>query len=155
MKRALVIVVLTIAAVTSALGQTNNKGGVDTRNDSVKETLIALEKQAWEGWKNKDGKFFQSFLSEDTIAVSSSGVDNKAKIVSDISSSNCEVRSYSLDNFNLVMLDKNTAILTFKGVQDFTCGGKAGPPMVWGSSVYVKRGGKWLNAFHQETPVTP
>ncbi len=154
MKRTFVALLLLVAAVTLVIGQTKNKRSAST-NDSVKETLIALEKQAWEAWKNRDGKFFQSFLTEDGIGVSGSGVDNKATVVKDISGSNCEVRSYSLDNFEVVMLDPKTAILTFKANQDATCRGQAVPTMVWASSVYVKRGAKWLNAFHQETPATP
>jgi hypothetical protein len=92
-------------------------------------------------------------LSEESIGVGDSGVAKKATIVKDIASSECEVRSYSLDNYEVVMLDPNTAILTYKADQDATCKGKAVPARVWASSVYVKRGGKWLNAFHQETPV--
>jgi hypothetical protein len=136
--------------VAVAQAATKKSGGKN--DDSIKETLIALEKQAWEAWKNKDGKFYQSFLSEDTVAVGRTGVDKKAAIIRDISGSNCEIRGYSLDNYDLVMVDKNTAILTFNATQDYTCEGEAGPTPIWASSVYVKRKGKWLNVFHQETP---
>ncbi len=153
MNRTLIITVLIIATATLALGQTKStKSG--SMNNSEKEALIALEKQAWEAWKTSDGKFFQGLLSEDSIGFGDSGVARKDMIVKDIAGTDCEVRSYSLDNYELVMLDPNTAILTYKADQDATCKGKAVPAKVWASSVYVKRGGKWLNAFHQETPVT-
>jgi len=142
-----------IAAATLALGQTKSTNSA-SMNASEKEALIALEKQAWEAWKTRDGKFFQGLLSEESIGVGDSGVSKKATIVKDIASSDCDVRSYSLDIYELVMLDPNTAILTYKADQDATCKGKAVPAKVWASSVYVKRGGKWLSAFHQETPVT-
>ena len=29
---------------------------------ALKEHLVNLEKQSWEAWKNRDGKFFQEFL---------------------------------------------------------------------------------------------
>jgi hypothetical protein len=150
MKRSLIITVLIIATAILALGQTKSA----SMNSSEKEALIALEKQAWEAWKTKDGKFFQGLLSEESIGVGDSGVAKKATIVKDIAGSDCEVRSYSLDNYEVVMLDPNTAILTFKADQDATCKGKVVPARVWASSVYIKRGGKWLSAFHQETPVT-
>jgi hypothetical protein len=50
------------------------------------------------------------------------------------------------------MLNQDVAILTFSATQDATCGGAAEPSPVWASTVFVKRGGKWLAAFHQETP---
>ena len=105
MKRSLIITVLIIATATLALGQTKSA----SMNSSEKEALIALEKQAWEAWKTKDGKFFQGLLSEESIGVGNSGVAKKATIVKDIAGSDCEVRSYSLDNYEVVMLDPNTA----------------------------------------------
>ncbi len=151
MKRSLVVVVV-LAISMLALGQTKTNQSANMSNNSVNEMLIALEKQAWEAWKNKDGNFFQRILSEDTVGVGAGGVDNKTQIVKDISGPGCEVRNYSLDNFRVVMPQKNTAILTYKAMQDATCNGKAVPATVWASSVFVKRSGKWLAAFHQETP---
>ncbi len=112
-----------------------------------------MEKQAWEAWKTKNGAFFQTLLSEDSIQVGSEGVANKATIVKVIASPMCEVRSYSMDNFQMIMMDKKTAILTYKAMQDATCGGKTIPSSVWATSMYVKRDGKWVSNFHQETPV--
>lgn len=140
---------IAIAASSMALGQIKTP---KSNNNSVEAQLIALEKQAWEAQKNRNGSFFQSFLSEDSIAVSATGVENKAQIIKFMSGSSCELKSYSLDNFKLVMLEKNTAILTYKLMQDAICNGKALPATVWVSSLYVKRGGKWLGAFYQETP---
>src|SRR4029077_14309991 len=43
---------------------------------TLKEQLIKLEKQSWVAWKNRDGKFFQEFLSDDHVEVSSGGIAN-------------------------------------------------------------------------------
>ncbi len=52
------------------------------------------------------------------------------------------------------MIEENkTAILTYKAMQDGTCDGKTLHASVWATSIYVKRGGKWVSNFHQETPV--
>jgi hypothetical protein len=45
------------------------------------EALIALEQKSWEAWKNRDGKFYESFLSDDHVEVGAGGVDDKAAIV--------------------------------------------------------------------------
>jgi len=152
MKRFLIIALVTAAAVTIVQGQTQRG-----RNDSgsVRETLLTMERQLWEAWKNHDGNTFQRVLSSDSIGVGRGGVDNRAAIIRDISGSDCVVRSYSFDNVQVVMLDRNTAILTYRAMQDATCGGSVLPPTVWASSVFVRRNGRWQAAFHQETPAAP
>lgn len=155
MKRFLVISLLTVTAFTIAIGQGNRGRDTTAGNNSVRETLVSMERQLWEAWKNKDGNTFQRLLSADSIGVGRGGVDNRAAIIRDISGSDCVVRSYSFDNIQVTMLDRNTAILTYKAMQDATCGGQVIPPSVWASSVYVRRNGRWQAAFHQETPATP
>ena len=101
------------------------------------------------------GQLMKRRLSSQSLTLlrRSGGVYNKAQIVK-LAATDCEVKSYSLDNFKFVMLDKNAALITYTGMQDAVCSGKTIPAIVRGSSVYVKRGGKWLNALYMETPVT-
>lgn len=122
---------------------------VASDNSSVESEIIALEKQAWEAWKNKDSAFFQKNLTDNALSVNSSGVSDKAQILK--SYGECDVKSYSLKDFKFQMLDKNSALITFTGTQDAVCGGEKSPSTVRATSVYVKRGGKWLNCFYTET----
>ncbi|MBA3601483.1 MAG: nuclear transport factor 2 family protein [Acidobacteria bacterium] len=145
MKKIIMIMAIAIAASSVAFGQMKSK------DNSVEARLIALEKQSWEEWKNKNGGFFQTLLTDEAVNVGVGGLSNKSQIVKS-TSSDCEVKSFSVDNFKVVMLDKNVALLTYAAIQDGVCGGRTIPAKVFASSVYVKRGGKWLNAFYQETP---
>src|SRR5438045_5440617 len=88
---------------------------------ALKEELVKLEKQSWEAWKNRDGKFFQDFLSDDHVEVGFGGVSNKAEIVSFVGSPVCTGKRYQLNQFELKMLDKNTALITDREVQDTVC----------------------------------
>src|SRR3954471_20412698 len=80
---------------------------------AIREQLIELEKQSWEAWKNRDGKFFQEFLSDDHVEMGFNGPANKAQIVTFVSSLACTVTSYKLDHFEMKMFDQNTALLTY------------------------------------------
>ena len=142
--------VIAIAASPVAFGQT--KMSKDTGN-SVETQIIALEKQGWEAWKNKNSSWFQTNLTEDALFVSSDGVANRSQIVKFVGSE-CDLKSYSLDGFKFLMLDKNSALITFTGMQDGVCSGKTLPATVNASAVYVKRGGKWRVAFYTDTPAT-
>ncbi len=148
MKKMIMIMMIAIAASSVAFGQT--KTAKDT-NNSVETQIITLEKAGWEAWKNKNTSWFQTNLTEDALSVSGTGVSNKAQIIKSIAS-DCEIKNYSLDNFKFLMLDKNSALITFTAMQDGVCGGKTIPATVHATSVYVKRGGKWLNALYTETP---
>jgi len=117
----------------------------------LKESLVARERQSWEAWKARDGKFFQEFLSEDHVEVGFNGRTSKASVVAGVASPLCVVKSYAVDRFELTLFEANTALLTYHAEQDTTCGGRPVPSPVWVSSLYVRRDGKWLNASYQQT----
>ncbi|HMF58046.1 MAG TPA: nuclear transport factor 2 family protein [Pyrinomonadaceae bacterium] len=119
--------------------------------NALKETLVNLENQSWEAWKKRDGNFFQNFLSDDHVEVGFGGATNKAAVVAFVGSPVCVINSYKLDHFELTVFDANTALLTYHAEQDTKCGGQSVPSPVWVSSLYVKRGGRWLNALYQQT----
>ncbi len=122
-----------------------------SKDSKVETQIIALEKASWEAWKNKIGGWFQTNLTDDYLLVSSQGVENKSQIVK-ATTSDCDVKSYALDNFKFVMLNKEAALLTYTGIQDAVCSGKTLATNFNSSAVYVKRGGKWLAALYMETP---
>ena len=143
MTRAIIALILVAVVVTCALGQMK-------RNDSVEAEIIALEKRAFEAWKNKDKKFFEEHMAEDAQYLDLNGVGAKAQYIQLIIENNCTVSRYSLDNTKVMMLSEDAALLTYKYSHDVVCGGKPEASPLWASTVYVKRGGKWLIAFHQE-----
>ena len=78
------------------------------------------------------------------------GVGGKAQYVKAIIDNNCTVSRYSLDNTKVTMLSGDVALLTYRYAHNAVCGGHSEASPLWASTVYVKRGGKWLIAFHQE-----
>ena len=119
--------------------------------NALTELLVNLEKQSWEAWQKRDGKFFQQFLSDDHVEVGFGGRTNKAPVVAFVGSPACVVKSYAVDRFELTVFDANTALLTYHAAQDTICGGQPVPSPVWVSSLYVKRGDRWQNALYQQT----
>lgn len=139
--------------VVAGFGVTSPNGSIaGSQSDAVlKETLVTLEKQSWEAWQKRDGKFFQHFLTDDHVEVGFGGLTNKATVVAGVGSPNCVVKNYSVEKFQLTSFDAKTALLNYYAQQDTTCNGVTVPSPVWVSSLYVKRGGKWVNALYQQT----
>src|SRR3954453_19023089 len=96
------IIVLSIAAEHDSVDQA-----------ALKEELVKLEKQSWEAWKNRDGKFFQNFLSDDHVEVGFSGISEKRDTVGFVAIPVCTVKSYQLHNFEMKLLNQNPALVTY------------------------------------------
>ena len=85
------------------------------------------------------------------MEVSFGGPSDKPEIVKFVAAGVCEVKSYALDRFELRMIGKDTAVLTYHEIQDTSCGGRAVPSPCWVTSLFVRRDGRWLNAVYQQT----
>ena len=121
---------------------------------ALMKKLSANENALWNAWKNKDAKPFNTWLAADSVMVGEQGVAGKKDVASMLPSMPCEVKSFSLSDWKLTMVNADAAFLTYKGSADGTCGGQA-IPTVWASSLWVNRKGKWQAFSHQETPVKP
>ena len=121
---------------------------------ALMKKLSANETALWNAWKNKDAKPFNMWLAPNSVMVGEQGVAGKKDIASAMASMPCEVKSFTLSDWKLTMVDADAAFLTYKGVADGTCAGTA-IPTVWASSLWISRKGKWQAFSHQETPVRP
>ncbi|HKQ53433.1 MAG TPA: nuclear transport factor 2 family protein [Pyrinomonadaceae bacterium] len=148
MKRSVITFLLVAAAFSFAAGQVKP-------DNSDEAEIVALEKRAFEAWKNKDKGFFEEHMAEDGQYLDLNGAGGKAQYVQVIIDNNCTVNSYALDKTKVTMLNKDAALLTYRYTYDIVCGGKPEAGPLWASTVYVRRGGKWLIAFHQELPAAP
>jgi uncharacterized protein (TIGR02246 family) len=125
------------------------------RDNSVEAEIVALENRAYEAWKQKDKKFFEEHMWEDGQYLDQNGVGGKAQYIKAIIDNDCMVNGYALDNPKVTTLSKDSALVTYRYTYDIVCGGKPEAGPLWASTIYVKRGGKWLIAFHQELPAAP
>jgi Domain of unknown function (DUF4440) len=146
LKKMIMILAIAIGTLSIAFGQTK------IANDSkLKGQIIALETAGWEAWKNKDSSWARDNVTAEFLLINSDGVSNKAQVIK-ATATDCEVKGYSLDNFNFVTLDKDSVLMTYTAKQDGVCNGKTIPANVRASVVYVKRGAKWLESLYMETP---
>ena len=118
-----------------------------------KDALFALEKQAWEGWKNRDPKSFEAVMSDKYVGFASTGRIGKTESVKSLGDQKCEIKSYSFSDEQMTPVGPDVAILTFKAAQDGVCDGKPIPAAVWSASVYAREGDNWKTVYYSEAPV--
>ena len=119
----------------------------------TKDALVTLEKSAYEAWKSKDAKFWDTFLSDKFVGYGSSGKLDKASATKEYTGADCEIKSYALSDEQMKPLGNDAALITYKTTVDGTCGGQKVPANSWAASIYVRDGDKWKGAFHAEAPI--
>jgi hypothetical protein len=147
MKKALILM-MAICASSVSISQRKIP-----ENTKLKTQIIALEQAGWQAWKNKDTAWYKANATEEFFQVFGDGILNRADIIK-LTATECDVKSFSLADFKFVQLSESVTLLTYVATQDAVCGGKQNTPKVRVSVNYVKRSGKWLEAFYMETPVT-
>ena len=121
-------------------------------NTATEKALESNEKAGWQAWKDHNAKPVEGFFTDNSISVADGGVfKGKEQLVKSITDARCVVNSFSLSDFSYIWLDKDTVVMTYTGTQDATCDGKKQGGKVFATSIWQKKGGKWLSPFHQET----
>src|SRR5207244_6651053 len=105
--------------------------------------LSANETKLWDAWKNKDAKPFQMWLAADSVMVGEQGVAAKGDITKMMASMPCEIKSYSLSDWKIAMIDSNAAMMTSNGTVDETFACQA-VSAVCVSEVFVKCGARLI-----------
>jgi hypothetical protein len=133
------------SAQTKSVSQDKEKGKV-----SVETTLIKMEKQAWEAVKNRDTNSFGNLFSSDGMMADSSGFTTRPAFYQTLP--DLTITDYTLEDFKVTMIDKDSAIITYKATVKGSYKGQAFPSNPsYTSSVWAKRNGKWVAVYHQET----
>jgi len=121
-------------------------------NATVEKSLQPKEEAGWKAWKHHNAKLVEEYVSDDSLNIADGTVTKgKQQILKAITDPGCVVNSYSLSDFSYMWLDKDTVVMTYTASQDATCSGKKQAGKVIATSIWQKKGGKWLSPFHQET----
>ncbi|MGA8278336.1 MAG: nuclear transport factor 2 family protein [Rhodanobacteraceae bacterium] len=119
----------------------------------AKDALVALEKSAYEAWKSRDTRFWDTFLSDKFVGYGSSGKLDKASATKEYAGADCEIKSYALSDEQVRPLGNDAALLTHKTTVDGTCGGQKVPADSWAATIFVRDRDTWKGAFHAEAPI--
>jgi len=111
-----------------------------------KDAMMTKEKAAWQAFKDKKSDEFKKFLSADFMGVYADGIQTLQKEVDAMQK--WDMKSFSFSDFNLVMPDADTAVVTYKVTIEGTAEGKDASGNYNAGSVWHKKNGEWRAVFH-------
>ena len=143
----------TAVANINANANANSNANSTAAAAPTKEELMKLETAAYDAWKNKDAKFWDTFLVANFVGYGQNGKLDKASAAKQYTGADCDVKSVTHSDEQMTPLGPNAVLLTHKVTQDATCGGQKLPASNWAASVFVREGGQWKGAFHADAPI--
>jgi hypothetical protein len=144
----LLLLIVPVFLVTLIAGCTNK---TDKLKD-LEEKITKLDKAGWEAWKNKNGEWFEENTTKNFISVSADGVSNKEQVIKS-TVTDCDIKSYILNNIEFTELTEESVLLTYTVDQEGTCGGAKLNSKIRVAANYINQNDKWLEAFYIESKI--
>ncbi len=119
--------------------------------DELQDELIAIERSLW---KNEPNVYHQAYIPEAILIFPKVGRIGRSQAVDAIREENKAGRAWAevnLDNVATLNLGDETVLLTYRAVARWNYEKVATTTHC--STLYVKREGNWMVAFHQQTSV--
>jgi hypothetical protein len=155
MKRLIIILALLVAACSLSFAQTNRKKAVASAMGAPEDAITMKEMAVLEAIVKKDRKAFDALVASDAVLNGPEGRMTIADFVKVVFSADYSLSDARVEDPQVMMIDKNTALLTYKSSGTETYKGKTMTGTGYATTLWVKRGATWKGIFHQETPMQP
>lgn len=121
--------------------------------NELTETLLARKSAVTDAMKQNDAQAFLDLLSDQEFSITTNSGRLPGLEVQKAFDAK-QLTSYDLSDVELVDVDENVKILTFKYTWSGTTKGQlVEDESVYGTVVYANRDGQWKSIFYQETPI--
>ena len=137
MKKLIAVALITLVATSSVLFASPDK-----------DALITAEKNAWQNIKDKKWDDFKKAFSADFKGVYGSGINTLDKEMAEVKT--LDLKSYILGDIDVVMIDKDAALLTYSTKVEGTEDGKDVSSKMNAASIWKKEGNDWRLVFHTD-----
>ena len=114
--------------------------------------IIANENKVADALMKKDKAAFTALVAADGWSIDGNGFMKNSEMATVIDQ--LVIKNYKISEEKVSWVDPNTAILAYKWTGSGTFGGQPFPAIVYASTVWTKKGDKWVAVFHQETEAT-
>ena len=116
-------------------------------------TIETLERQVWDALTRGDVDADRDLLAADFVGLYPTGFADRADHVAPLAGGPT-VDSYQLSENRLLTVAEDAVLFCYRADYRRTTDSGPGPvEAMYVSSLWCRRGGRWLNVFSQDTPV--
>ena len=140
------------AAFNAAAGVSAGVGvgsGFTIKDEAMQDALVAQERAGLEALKAGDVAGFAAMLGEEAVFVDDHGPATKAEVVKNVGG--FRIIDYSMEDVRLVRVSDAAGVIVYRLTEHGASHGKEFNAVVYVSTLYALRGGKWVSLFSQET----
>jgi hypothetical protein len=119
------------------------------QHSALEKALIANENKVADALMKKDKAAFSALVAADGWSVDGNGLMKNSEMAGALDQ--LVIKSYKISEEKVSWVDASTAILAYKWTGSGTFAGQPFPGSVYASTVWTKKGDKWVAVFHQET----
>lgn len=119
-------------------------------NDALRSTIVENEKKELDCLKTGDMRLFASLIADDAVFVNPRGMAGRAEVVKN--TSEVRLNNYSMEDVHFLAISPESGMITYKLTETGSAHGKEFLAQVYASALWVRRDGKWVSLFSQETP---
>jgi len=148
------VVSAVVPAAASAEAQVQNQVQNQVQSDApLLAELTALERASWEATVRDDKEFFRGYMAPEFKGFFADGtVAGREEFLRTMD--DFHLVTYSMGDVSMMRINADAALVlyraSFEGVHK---GKRLAQTTVESSSLYVRRDGKWLEIFYQETAI--
>ncbi len=124
-----------------------------TRQNSIKDEIVVLEKSYWDAIKRKDGETTARLSGKLSLVTGANGVMSiaKDKMGSMTEDGSWELKSYEIFDVSVVTPSPDVAIIVYKVTQKVRMDGKEREFTAADSSTWIRGNDGWECHAHSET----
>ena len=148
--RLLFVVALLLSATVAPLASAQTPG-----DERLLAELTALERASWEATLKDDKEFFRTYMAPEFKGLFADGtVADREDFLRNMD--DFHLVKYSMGDVSLLRINEHAVMVLYRaGFEGVHKGKKLSQSGVESSSLYVRRDGKWLEIFYQETATSP
>lgn len=121
---------------------------------TTQDEIMVLEREFWQSMVDMDVDTAVSLLDEQSTAVSARGIHyfDPAEYKAMALSGAARITSFTFFDEKVIFPISDVAIASYKAKQSFTIGGRNHEMVVYDTTTWVRKRGKWVASAHTETP---
>lgn len=121
---------------------------------TTQDEIMCLERKFWQSMVDMDVDTAISLLNDYSASVCSGGIRHftPSEYKSMALSGDARITSFEFFDERVIFPIPDVAIASYKAKQTFEMNGRSHDMVVYDTTTWVKKGGKWLASAHTESP---